>query len=76
MSVLSTALATLLTAQEARADLTLFLLGRLDPDSHPTEESKLLPVDPASFQFFSNSVSFPDVMACSWGFLCAVNPLP
>lgn len=33
VSVLSTALATLLTAQEARVGLTLFLLGRLDPES-------------------------------------------
>lgn len=41
MSVLSTALPTLLTAQEARASLTVFL-DRLDPDSLPTEEAKLL----------------------------------
>ena len=78
VSVLSTALATLLTAQEARAGLTLFLLGRLDSRVSPhrrgqttTCGSCFLPV------FFDSSGShLPNAMACSWASFCDVNPLP
>lgn len=66
VSILSTGLPTLLNAEEVRAGLTLVLLDRLDPESLPTEEAKLLlPMDPASFQFFySSGFHLPNAMAC------------